>query len=71
MCEQGAERWERRAWSGERGAESVVRRAESGVAGGWNGMPVTVQNESKARYWPKVGEAEITLRWDKCRRKKL
>ena len=28
-------------------------------------FPVTVQDESKAKYWPKVGEGEITIRWDK------
>ncbi len=28
-------------------------------------FPVTAQDESKAKYWPKVGEGEITIRWDK------
>ena len=40
--------------------ESVVRAAVSGLP-----FPVTIQDESKAKYWPKVGEAEITISWDK------
>ncbi len=28
-------------------------------------FPAAVQDENKAKYWPKVGEGEITIRWDK------
>jgi methionyl-tRNA formyltransferase len=43
---------------GERLCAQVLELCGQGLA-----MPATVQDESKARYWPKVGEADITIRW--------
>ncbi len=36
---------------------------KEGVAASWCGMPLTEQDETKAKYWPKIGEAEMTINW--------
>jgi methionyl-tRNA formyltransferase len=50
------------AMLGENMCGEVLLQLAQGLAPATIGVP---QDESKAKYWPKVGEADITIRWDK------
>lgn len=45
----------------------ALTKADEGQVkeGEWCGMPLATQDESKAKYWPKVGEDSMTIYWDK------
>ncbi len=50
---------------GESMCAEILQQAQDAetISGSWCGIQVVAQNEAKAKYWPKVGEAEMTINW--------
>ena len=58
---------------GDKQCGEIITKLKNGELAAINGAPIpvaeilnaTAQEETNAKYWPKVGEAEITISWDK------